>query len=166
MAQNREIAIYPIYLTGLEHYLAVVVGGGPIGERKVRALLDGKARVRLIAPEATAQLQEWVTRGVVEWWPRPYQAGDLQDAFLAFAATNQRTVNTQVASDARDLRILFNVADRAEEGNFHTPALYRKDAIVIAVGSTGKHPRWVKRIRDKIAELCENFDILDIGGLT
>lgn len=155
-----EIAVYPIYLTGLEHYLAIVVGGGPIGERKVRALLAGNAKVRLIAPEATDQLQEWANTRRIEWLARPYQQGDLAEAFLAFAATNQRTINTQVAAEARDLRILFNVADRAEEGNFHTPALYRKETIVVAVGSTEKNPRWVKAVRDRIARLCENFDIL------
>lgn len=157
--QPSEVPVYPIYLTGLEHSLAVVVGGGPIGERKVRALLAGGANIRLIAPSATPQLLEWARSGEIEWLPRTYHVGDLDEAFLAFAATNQRSVNTQVASDARDLRILFNVADRAEEGNFHTPALYRKESIVIAVGSTGKNPRWVKQIRDSIAQLCENFDI-------
>ncbi|MCB0128938.1 MAG: hypothetical protein KDE58_42020 [Caldilineaceae bacterium] len=104
-------------------------------------------------------MQTWAAEGTIEWWPRPYQPGDLGGALLAFAATNQRSVNAQVASDARNLRILFNVADRAEEGNFHTPALYRREGAVIAVGSTGKNPRWVKALRDRIARLCENLDI-------
>jgi len=157
--EKEVIPIYPIYLTGLDQVLTVVVGGGTIGERKIRALLAGHAHVRLISPQATPQLQAWAAAGQLLWEQRPYQPGDLAGAFLAFATTDQRSINTQVAAEARDLRILCNVADRAEEGNFHTPALHRQADMVIAVGSTGKNPRRVKQVRDWIAKLCEDFDI-------
>lgn len=157
--ESAEIPVYPVYLTGLQNVLAVVVGGGGVGERKVRGLLAGAAQIRLIAPDITPQLQEWASRGRLEWVARPYQPGDLADAFMAIAATDQRLINAQVAAEARDLRILLNVADRAEDGNFHTPATHRKDNIVIAVGSTGKEPKLVKQIRNRLIRLCENFDI-------
>lgn len=158
------IPVYPIYLTGLDQLLTVVVGGGAIGERKIQALLAGSAHVRLISPQATPQLQAWAAAGQIDWQQRPYQHGDLAGAFLAFATTDQRSINTQVAAEARDLRILCNVADRAEEGNFHTPATHRQADIVIAVGSTGKNPRRVKQLRDWIAKLCEDFDIIPKKG--
>jgi siroheme synthase-like protein len=158
------IPVYPIYLTGLDQVLTVVVGGGPIGERKIRALLAGQAQVRLIAPQATPQLQTWAAAGTIVWLQRPYQPGDLADAFLAFATTNQRSINTQVAAEARGLRILCNVADRAEEGNFHTPAVHRQADMVIAVGSTGKNPRRVKELRNWLAKLCDDFDIFTKKG--
>jgi siroheme synthase-like protein len=158
------IPVYPLYLTGLDQVVTVVVGGGPIGERKIRALLAGGAHVRLIAPQATPQLQTWAAGGQLIWLQRPYQSGDLADAFLAIAATDQRSINTQVASEARNLRILCNVADHAEEGNFHTPAVHRQEDIVIAVGSTGKQPRRVRQIRDLLANLCESLDIFKNKG--
>ena len=164
---QRPIPIYPIYLTNLAQVRTVVVGGGPIAERKVRALLAGGAQIQLIAPTATPQLEQWAADGVLDWQARPYRPGDLADAFLAYAITDQREVNAQIAAEAHDRGLLCNVADRAEEGNFHTPATLRladgpengpengtENAgadgdveIVIAIGSTGKQPRRVKAIR-------------------
>lgn len=155
-------AVYPIYLTGLDQVLTVVVGGGPIAERKVKALLDGGAQVRLIAPSATPQLQAWATAQRITWLARPYQPGDLEMAFLTFAITDQRQVNAAIAAEAQQRRILCNVADRAEDGNFHTPATLRltEESVddsggsvtaaefVFAIGSTGKRPKRVKQLRD------------------
>lgn len=145
-------AVYPIFLTGLSNKLAVVVGGGPVGERKVAGLLAAQGRVRLISPVATPALVEWAQAGQLAWWPRPYQAGDLTDAFLAFAATNVRTVNEQVAQDAANLGLLCNIADAPTEGNFHVPALYRHADVMVAIGSRhGKNPKRIKYLRDQLA---------------
>jgi cobalt-precorrin 5A hydrolase/precorrin-3B C17-methyltransferase len=131
--------------------LAVVIGGGAVGQRKVMGLLAARAQVRLVSPAATPHLQELAAAGQIEWRPRPYQTGDLDGALLAFAATNQRTVNAQVAADARDARILCNVADAPGEGDFHVPAIHRQDDLVIAVGTGGRSPTRARRVRDLIA---------------
>lgn len=144
-------AVYPIFLTGLEQLVAVVVGGGPVGERKVQGLLAAGATVRLISPAATPALQQLAYEGQLTWLDRPYQSGDLAEAMLVFAATNQRQVNAQVAADARALRLLCNVADAPTEGNFHVPALHRHPPFTIAVGSGGLSPKATKALRDQIA---------------
>lgn len=151
-------AVYPIFLTGLADKLAVVVGGGPVGERKVAGLLAADARVRLISPVATPCLTEWAQTGLVEWWPRPYQSGDLVGAFLVFAATNVRTVNAQVAQEAASLGLLCNIADAPAEGNFHVPALYRDVDVVVAIGSRhSKNPKRIKQLRDQIAQFFHSL---------
>ena len=147
-----EQKVYPIYLTHLSQVLAVVIGGGAVGERKVAGLLAAGARVRLISPAVTAQLQNWATAGQIEWVVRTYQAGDLAEAFIAFATTNVRTVNAQVAEEAANLHLLCNVADAPDEGNVHVPAVHRQADLVIAVGSHGQNPRRSKQVRDWIAE--------------
>jgi siroheme synthase-like protein len=83
--------------------------------------------------------------------PRAYQAGDLAGALLAFAATNQRAVNAQVAVDAQTAHILCNVADAPREGDFHAPAVHRADGYVIAVGTGGHSPGLARILRDRIA---------------
>lgn len=149
-AQGR--AVYPIFLTGLEQLVAVVVGGGPVGERKVQGLLAAGATVRLISPTATPTLQQLANAGQLTWLARPYQSGDLTAATLVFAATNQRQVNAQVAADARAHKLLCNVADAPTEGNFHVPALHRHPPFTIAVGSGGLSPKATKALRDRIAD--------------
>jgi cobalt-precorrin 5A hydrolase/precorrin-3B C17-methyltransferase len=145
-------AVYPLYLIHIEGALAVVVGGGKVGERKVAGLLAAGAHVRLVSPTATPHLQALAASGQLEWLPRSYQTGDLDGALLAFAATNERTVNAQVALDARNARILCNVADAPHEGDFHVPAVHRQDDLIIAVGTGGRSPTHARRVRDLIAE--------------
>ena len=157
-ARPEAGGVYPILLTDLQHKLAVVVGGGPVGERKVAGLLAAHAQVRLVSPAITPTLTAYVRAGTLEWRPRPYQAMDLVGAFLVFAATNSRVVNAQVAQDAAQLCLLCNVADAPAEGNFHVPALYRQADFVVAVGSQqGKNPKRIKHLRDQIAHFLKTL---------
>ncbi|NTV63965.1 MAG: precorrin-3B C(17)-methyltransferase, partial [Oscillochloris sp.] len=142
---------YPVVLTGMVGAPVVVVGGGAVGERKVRGLLATGAVVRLISPEASAQLQAWAAEGQLAWEQRPYVSGDLVGVRLAFAASNQRDVNAQVAQDAAKHGVLCNVADAPAEGSFHVPALHRTPGLTIAVSTSGAEPARAATIRDAIA---------------
>ncbi len=146
------VSVYPIYLTQVDGALAVVVGGGRVATRKVRGLLAAGARVRVVSPTLTETLQAWAAEDRLEWVARPYAPGDLEGAVLAFAATDQRAVNAQVAQDAARLGILCNVADAPQEGTFHVPAVARHQGMVVAVGSGGMDPGRAKRIRDEILQ--------------
>ena len=148
---EAQSSTYPITLTSLRGAPAVVIGGGAVGERKVRGLLAAGAAVRLISPEATDQLQAWVGAGQITWEQRGYTAGDLGGARLVFAATNQRAVNARVAGDAAALGLLCNVADAPTEGSFHLPAVYRGDGVTIAVSTDGASPARAAALRDRIA---------------
>lgn len=150
-AVRAEQPVYPINLTGLADKLAVVVGGGAVGERKVRGLLAALARVTLISPEATPQLQQWAAANEISWQPRPYQPGDLAGATLVFAATNSRAVNAKIASDAAALNLLSNIADAPDEGNFHLPAVHRQPGLTVAVSTAGASPGRAAQLRDRIA---------------
>ena len=146
---------YPVTLTNLRGAAVVVVGGGPVGARKIRGLLDVGAVVRLISPAAIEELSELATAGRVAWTQREYAAGDLGEARLVFAATNERAVNATIARDAAEYGILCNVADAPDEGSFHLPAVYRGAQATIAVGTSGANPAGAKQLRDRIARWIE-----------
>lgn len=149
--------LYPINLARMSGQRAVVVGGGPVGERKVKGLLAVGAQVKVISPEVTVQLQAWADTGRIIWQPRSYQAGDLHGAFLVFAATNQRAINARVAQDAAALNLLSNIADVPEEGDFYLPAVHRQPEVMVAVSTSGQSPGRAARIRDRVAELLATF---------
>lgn len=155
--EKKNTLVYPIALHSLHQRLAVVIGGGPVGERKVAGLLAAGAQVRLIAPQVTPQLATWAQEGRVAWLARPYQSGDLTGAFLVFAATDQRTVNAQVAQDAAAGGALCNVADAPQEGNFHLPAVHRTEELTLAVSTSGRNPRRAKAVRDQLAALLRTL---------
>ncbi|MBX3054192.1 MAG: bifunctional precorrin-2 dehydrogenase/sirohydrochlorin ferrochelatase [Caldilineaceae bacterium] len=143
---------YPITLIHLESALAVVVGGGIVGERKVRGLLAANARIRLIAPASTPALAAWAESGQIEWIQKEYQAGDLAGAGIVFVATNVRAVNRAATDEALSRGLLVNVADAPTEGNFHAPAVHRTDEAVIAISSYAGRPGIATRLRARIAE--------------
>ena len=146
---------YPITLNALHGARVLVVGGGQVAERKVRGLLAVGASVRLISPQATAQLQAWASQGQLDWEQRPYQPQDVRVdgvlPLLVFAATDQRAVNAQVGQAARLLGILCNVADAPDESTFHLPAVHRADGLTIAVSTGGSDPARAAQIRDQFA---------------
>lgn len=148
---DQPVRGYPIVLTSLHGAPALVVGGGAVGERKVRGLLAAGAAVRLISPAATEQLRAWAAAGQIGWDRRGYADGDLAGAQLVFAATDLRAINAQVARDAAALGLLCNVADAPHEGSFHLPAVYRGEGVTIAVSTDGTSPSRAVALRDRIA---------------
>ncbi len=141
---------YPIVLEG-SAITAVVVGGGRVAERKVRALLATGARVRVVAPTIDESLRE-LARGMdhcaIE--ERDYRTEDIAGATLVFATTDRRDVNARVAEDARRAGILVNVADDGTGGDFVTPAAHARGGLLISI-TTGGVPGAAARIRDAVA---------------
>ena len=133
-------------LTGRE---CVVVGGGKVGLEKVRGLLECGASVRVVAPEIERKLADLPVR----WLESRYQGWDLDDAWLAVAATPDREVNRRVFEDAQQRGIICNVADDPELCSLILPAVHRVDPIAIAVSTGGASPALAQRIRSEIAEL-------------
>ena len=156
---EKKAPIYPIFFNNIQNIQAVVVGGGPIGQRKIQGLLKADISVRLISPQSTKQLQSWAKDKIIEWVPRIYREGDLHGATLVFAATNMRAVNAQIATEAAKLGLLCNVVDRPDEGNFHVPAIHRQPGLVVAVGSCGESPKRSKRVRDQIANWLSQLNV-------
>jgi siroheme synthase-like protein len=143
---------YPITLVDLEHG-AVVIGGGAVATRKVRGLLDAGARVTVIAPQFTRELTDLAHAPRVTLIHRAYQSGDLCDARLVIAATNDPQVNQAVYDEARARGILVNVADDPAHCTFHVPAIVRRGNLAIAISTGGASPALAKRLREEI----ENF---------
>lgn len=147
--------VYPVTLINLRGAPVVVVGGGRVAKRKIGGLLTVGARVTVVSPKASRQVRTWSEDGKLAWLQRPYRSADLADARLAFAATDVRAVNARVARDAAKRGVWCNVADAPEEGDFHVPAVYRGEDIVLAVSSAGRNPRRAQLVRDRMAAILE-----------
>ena len=86
---------YPVFLN-LAGKRSVVIGGGPVAQGKIAKLSESGSHVTVISPEVTPAICQAAQAKSVAWLERAYQPGDLADAFLAIAATNQRSVNQQI----------------------------------------------------------------------
>ncbi|MBN2429655.1 MAG: bifunctional precorrin-2 dehydrogenase/sirohydrochlorin ferrochelatase [Deltaproteobacteria bacterium] len=135
---------YPVFLN-IKDRLCVVVGGGSVGLRKAQGLVAAGARVRLVAPVAPEA--EELPAGL-EFVRSEYRSGDLDGAFLAFAATDDRAVNAAVADEAKRLGVPVNVADVPEEGDFSLPAQFSRGDLCVAVSTRGNSPAFAVLVKE------------------
>jgi precorrin-2 dehydrogenase/sirohydrochlorin ferrochelatase len=68
--------VFPMFLK-LEGRRCLVVGAGSIAEGKIGGLIAVDAQIRVVAPEATAQVQTWAGEGKIDWERRRFQPSDL-----------------------------------------------------------------------------------------
>jgi siroheme synthase-like protein len=130
----------------------VVVGGGEIGLEKVEGLLACDGRVVLVAPDAVPELESLAAEGSIVWIRRRYEPGDLQQTFIAIAATNDTATNIAVYQDAEERAMLVNVVDVPPLCNFILPAVVRTGPLAIAISTAGASPALAKRIKRQIAD--------------
>src|SRR5262245_57224062 len=137
-------------LLDLTHRHCVMVGGGPIAERRVLSLLESGARVTVISPRATPALEALAAKGRIALEPRSYAEGDLSGVDLAFVATAAREVNLAVAREARERGVWVNAADDPAHCTFILPALVRRGDLTVAVATGGASPALSRAVREEL----------------
>jgi siroheme synthase-like protein len=82
---------------------------------------------------------------------RPYRPGDLDQAWLVIAATDDPEVNRRVHADGAAARVWVNAADDPEACAFTLPAVLRRGPVTVAVSTGGHSPALAGWLRDQIA---------------
>jgi uroporphyrin-III C-methyltransferase/precorrin-2 dehydrogenase/sirohydrochlorin ferrochelatase len=157
----------PIFLD-VKNQPCLVVGGGEIAVRKVSSLLRAGASVRVVSPELTPVLAEQQGRGQLEHLARGFEPSDVEGCRLVIAATDDRTVNRQVAQQAKTRGIPVNVVDQPEDCSFIMPSVIDRSPVVVAVSTGASSPVLARLIRTqlesvipagygRLARLCARF---------
>jgi len=136
--------LLPLFVK-LEGRTVLVVGAGAMGTARVRQLTAAGARVRLVAPELTAEsvaLADEVHR-------RPFAPADLDGVWLAVAAASP-TVNGEVARAAEARRVFVNAVDDPERASAYTGGVVRRGGVVVAISTEGRAPALAGLLREAI----------------
>ncbi|MEO6125652.1 MAG: NAD(P)-dependent oxidoreductase [Ilumatobacteraceae bacterium] len=137
---------YPVFLD-LSGVAVLVVGGGPVGLRKVTGLVAAGARVTVVSPAFV----DGFTALSASLVHRPYESGEAAHYQLVMTATDDPTVNAEVAADAAAAKVWVNSADDPHNCSFILPAVARRGPIAVAVSTGGASPSLAGRIRTEIA---------------
>src|SRR5215217_6966019 len=156
--------VYPVGLR-LQARRVVVVGGGQVAHRRVAGLLEAGADVTAVSPEVTPALEALVAPGSLTWIPRRYEAGDLDGAWYAVAATDEPGVNAAVTAEADAGRIFCARADDRWGSSVWTPAIGRHDDIVVGVHGGGDPQRAIG-VRDAVVAGLTDGSIADRASRT
>ncbi|MFC2050156.1 bifunctional precorrin-2 dehydrogenase/sirohydrochlorin ferrochelatase [Chloroflexota bacterium] len=150
---ERASPYYPISLN-LQGRKCLVVGGGRVALRKAKALLEHDANVEVVSPIFCQELNQLATDGAIRSIQRDYKSEDLQQVFIAIAATDSVKINKRVASEARRRGILVNVVDDPKNSDFIVPSYLKRGDVIVAVSTSGRSPALARKIR---SELENNF---------
>ena len=162
---NGRAAIngYPVNLV-VEGRPCVVVGAGRIAARKIAALLEAGADVRVVAPEATGEVRDWADAGKVELVGRTFEPADLDGAWLATTATGDPDVDHAVFEAGEARHVWVNSADDPKNCSFTLMSIVRSGDLVVTIGTGGRSPALAAWLKGRLqAELGPEYaTLLDI----
>ena len=144
---------YPIYLN-LKNKRCVLVGGGTVGYKKALKLIDAGADLTIISPQLNPELQTLAEEKRFTYIDRRYQTGDLDNAFIAIAATSDERLNAQISKDAK---CPINAVDMPEHCSFIVPSIIQKGYLNIAISTSGVSPALARTLRLSIEAYIEKI---------
>jgi precorrin-2 dehydrogenase/sirohydrochlorin ferrochelatase len=145
------MTLFPAFLK-IEGRRCLVVGAGPVAEEKIEGLLRAGADIRVVAPEATDRIRDWVRAGKLRWERRKFRPTDFAGAFVVVAATSSPALHAQIYKKARRRSVLCNVVDDPEHCDFYYGSVVRRGSLQIAISTGGHSPALAQRLRKQIEQ--------------
>jgi uroporphyrin-III C-methyltransferase/precorrin-2 dehydrogenase/sirohydrochlorin ferrochelatase len=139
----------PVFLS-LKDKPCLVVGGGDVAARKISLLRRTGASITVLAPAVTAQLQEQIDRGDVTHLLRAYSSEFVARFWLIIAATDEQTLNHNIALDAAAAGRFCNVVDDNAASSFILPAIIDRSPVLVAIGTEGNAPVLAQQLKSQI----------------
>ncbi len=141
--------LFPAFLK-LSGRRCLVIGAGRVAEEKIGSLLQAEAEIRVVAPTATGRIRAWSRAGEIRWDARKFRSSDLNDVFLAVAATSSAALHNRIFREARRRGVLCNVVDDPSHCDFYYGSVVRRGSLQIAISTGGHSPALAQRLRKQI----------------
>ncbi len=159
---------YPIFLD-LRNRNCVVIGGGNIGEEKVKTLLKFGASVVVISPSINPGLVKEMNTKQLTWVKRNYKYGDLEGVFIAIVAdTSDENINLAVSKEAKARNVPLNVSDIPRLCTWIAPAVARRGEVIIAASTGGASPALARKLRAELegtSKINSGLEIMEWADL-
>jgi uroporphyrin-III C-methyltransferase/precorrin-2 dehydrogenase/sirohydrochlorin ferrochelatase len=139
--------VFPVFLK-LDGRRVLLVGGGRVAAGKLRALLDARANVTVVAPVIAPE----IASAPVSTARRAFQAGDLDGVCYVVAAA-PREVNAEVAREAGARGLFVNAVDDVENASAFAGAVLRRSGVIVAVSTDGHAPALAGLLREGLDAL-------------
>jgi uroporphyrin-III C-methyltransferase len=141
----------PIFLK-LDGRRCLLVGAGNVALDKIGSLLKTGLQLRVVAPEARAEVRRLADEGKLEWVQRAFEPSDLDGNFLVIAATDSPDVNTGVYRASVERNILCNSVDDIPNCDFFFGSVVSRGDLQIAISTAGQSPALAQRLRREISD--------------
>lgn len=134
----------------------LLVGGGEVALRKLRLLRASGAEVTVVAPRIDPGIHQLAAEGHVLLRETRFAAEHVSGHRLVIAATDEATVNLQVARAAEAAGLFCNVVDDGESSSAIVPSIIDRSPLMVAISTGGAAPMLARAIRERLeAQLDE-----------
>ena len=151
----------------LKGNLAIVVGSGNEGMKKVTSLLTQDCRILVISNNSNAQIEKYVKQGKIKF--KKFKLKDERflskyKPYLVMATTNDKDLNRKIVQKARKMKSYAYASDDPEISDFAHPSVINiADTLQVAVSTGGSSPAMARKIKIKIESfLKKNISSDDI----
>lgn len=143
--------LQPVFLK-LDGRPGLLVGAGNVALEKLNTLLSSGIRLRVIAPEAKAEVRAFAAEGKIELVERKFTLEDLHGNFVVIAATDDPEVNATVYRESVARGILVNSVDDPPHCDFYFGSVVRRGDLQVAISTAGESPSVAQQLRREIDE--------------
>lgn len=141
--------LFPAFLD-LSSQACLVIGGGIVAERKIKALLSSEAVIHVVSPDLTSFLMNLVEQGRIIYYARKFLPEDIEEKFLVISAAGDKEVNNYLNGVYLNKGFLLNIVDEPDKGNFFVPAVVKRGNLQLAISTSGASPLLARRIRERL----------------
>ncbi len=130
----------------------LLIGGGEVAERKLDLLLKANAKLTIVSPKFTDYIEELISSNKnITSINDDYRKEYMKNTFsFVIAATNNESLNEDIAKQANKQGILVNVVDKPNICDFIFPSILERGPITVAVSTGGSSPVLARMLRTKL----------------
>ena len=130
----------------------LLIGGGEVAERKLDLLLKANAKLTIVSPEFTEYIEDLFGKNKnITPIHDNYKEEYMNNSFsFVIAATNNESLNEDIARQANHKGILVNVVDKPDICDFIFPSILERGPITVAVSTGGSSPVLARLLRTKL----------------
>jgi precorrin-2 dehydrogenase/sirohydrochlorin ferrochelatase len=145
---KEQNQLYPIFLK-VDQLNILIIGGGNVALEKLTFLLKSSpnAQVKLVAKSYLIEVIALANAHNVPLLEERYSPGHLDEVQFVIAATDSKSLNHTIYTDAKERSIPINVADTPDLCDFYLGGIVTKGNVKIAISTNGKSPTLAKRLR-------------------
>jgi len=135
----------------LKGNLAVVVGGGAEGLKKVNSLLTQDCKILVISDSLNTQLKNLVKNKKIQFKKIKLSNANFLSKYkpiLVMAATDDKELNRKIVQKAKKMRCYAYAADDPDVSDFAHPSVINiEDTIQIAISTGGRSPAMARKLK-------------------
>ncbi|MDR1577661.1 MAG: hypothetical protein LBT86_05480 [Deltaproteobacteria bacterium] len=135
---------------------ALLIGAGVVGRRKLGALLEAGARVRVVEPRPASWLLDLAAEGLL-LLEKVFLDSFLDDEPWVFVASEVDPEVANIVAMARQRKLWVNVASLPPHSNFFLPAVAKDEPFRLTVSTGGASPALAARVAKELKKTYAGY---------